>query len=407
MNGFFRRQSFIRSSKRDARRRQCMDKRESRQKKVLCLNDRSSHSLVAVLGLIFLITPFLISEGWAYSEEDRYIAGYAAAILEREMGLTQYALSVDNGVIKMDGRGVPPEMKQKIIAELNSIPGVTQVVFQDEVPKTGYMVGAGITENSLMKSEPGWFPKDPLFDPLLADPRWPRFSASYQNYRDNDEFDSIGSVSFGGRFGLYQGDGLPLGLWQLDIAAAVFSIFDLDASSYDLINSDFWVSFPSLSYRIGNFSALAQLFHQSSHLGDEYLLRDRTERINLSYEGVDLHLSYEFFNVFRIYAGGEYLFHTDPSDLEEKSYSGGIEFTSPVGFFNNMITPVAAVDFQRREESRWDTDTSIRAGFELKRTSEAKRRYLILGESYKGHSPNGQFYTRKVEYLGVGLHIYF
>ena len=138
-----------------------MDKRKSRQKKVLCLNDRSSHSLVAVLVLIFLITPLMIAEGWAYSEEDRYIAGYAAAILEREMGLNQYALSVDNGEIKMDGRGISPEMKQKITTELNSIPGVTQVVFQDKVPKTGYMVGAGITENSSMKSETGWFPKDP------------------------------------------------------------------------------------------------------------------------------------------------------------------------------------------------------------------------------------------------------
>jgi hypothetical protein len=36
-----------------------------------------------------------------------------------------------------------------------------------------------------------------------------------------------------------------------------------------------------------------RVLHQSSHLGDEFLLRNRTTRINLSYEALDLLLSYE------------------------------------------------------------------------------------------------------------------
>jgi hypothetical protein len=44
-----------------------------------------------------------------------------------------------------------------------------------------------------------------------------------------------------------------------------------------------------------------RLFHQSSHLGDEFLLRNRVERINLSYESADLKLSYKFFALLRTF----------------------------------------------------------------------------------------------------------
>jgi Protein of unknown function (DUF1207) len=30
-----------------------------------------------------------------------------------------------------------------------------------------------------------------------------------------------------------------------------------------------------------------------------------------------------------------------------------------------------------------------------------------LIEYYKGHSPNGQFFDRKIEYVGPGLHLHF
>src|SRR5687768_18344483 len=34
--------------------------------------------------------------------------------------------------------------------------------------------------------ESGWFPGGALFDPLIADPRWPHFGASYQYYVEGD-----------------------------------------------------------------------------------------------------------------------------------------------------------------------------------------------------------------------------
>jgi hypothetical protein len=92
------------------------------------------------------------------------------------------------------------------------------------------------------------------------------------------------------------------------------------------------------------------VFHQSSHLGDEFVLRNRANRINLSYEQVDLKVSYKFFNALRIYGGGGYLFDQDPSNLAPWIAQYGVEITSPWRFANNNITPIFA-DFRNKEEN--------------------------------------------------------
>ena len=132
-------------------------------------------------------------------------------------------------------------------------------------------------------------PRVELFDPLIADPRQPHFSALYSWYLGDPELGHVGSANFGETFALFGGDLLG-GRWEFGFLGGVFSIFDLDAPSYDLINTDFWAG-PTLSARSDGLSAQLRLYHQSSHLGDEFLLRNSVERENLSYEGVDLLLS--------------------------------------------------------------------------------------------------------------------
>ena len=69
--------------------------------------------------------------------------------------------------------------------------------------------------------------------------------------------------------------------WQLSISGAVFAQFNLDASSMDLINADYIIGFP-LSYRNGSWSARARLFHQSSHLGDDFLLQPQKPELKIT-----------------------------------------------------------------------------------------------------------------------------
>ena len=175
----------------------------------------------------------------------------------------------------------------------------------------------------------------------------------------------------------------------------------------DLINADYWVGIP-ISYRSGPFSALLRVYHQSSHLGDEYLLREEVDdRVNLSYESVDLKLSYEFPKGIRIYAGAEHLFDRDPADLDKWAVQYGFEYESPWKFANNVLRPVLGANFKNWQETGWTTDISIRIGAQFENRRASGHKIQLLFEYFDGHSPNGQFFERQIEYVGFGPHFYF
>lgn len=94
------------------------------------------------------------------------------------------------------------------------------------------------TSDSSSSSEDGIvhsmaLPDDDVFRPLLADPKEPRFSGSFQRVRFRDIGDSVSAstVGFGGTFGLWglRHESNCNGL-QVNLFGAVFSQFNLDAS---------------------------------------------------------------------------------------------------------------------------------------------------------------------------------
>jgi len=270
-------------------------------------------------------------------------------------------------------------------------------------------------EISAPKKEPvilstGLLPAGHLFKPLIADPRWAHFSVAYRNYQ-NDNFDGrdIASVSFGETIPFYRSTfGQSNVQWETGLQAGVFSDFNLNSESSDLVNTDFIASFYS-SLRSGRFSAFSRLYHQSSHLGDEFLLRQKSkfERVNLSYEGLDLKLSYELPFGLRLYGGGGGMFDREPSSLKPWMAQYGLEFRSPWRLDFAALRPIIAADVKNFQENDWNMDISARAGFEFENLQVLGRKLQILAEYYNGYSPSGQFYNNKIEYIGVGAHYHF
>jgi len=364
-------------------------------------------------GLAILILLFPFSSGGATSDD--FIRGYAAAVLEREFQIREYSLEVSDQTVRVTSGELKNVDTEKVIAALFAVQGVKKVEILDA---QGVVISSSTTPPQLATVAPtqeksgrpeyelGFLPGGNLFEPLIADPRWPHFSVAYQNYLGDQELNNVASVTFGESIALYRNRAPFGGLWEVGFQAGVFSIFDLDGPSFDLINTDFAGGITA-SYRVKDFSTFFRIFHQSSHLGDEFLLRNPINRLNLSFEGADLKLSYRFFDWLRLYAGGTYLFDRDPSDLKPWVAQAGIELQSPWRLWADSTRLIAAADLQHLQEHNWSTEISVRSGLQFERPKNFMRKIQLLLEYYNGHSPNGQFFDRKIEYIGAGIHLHF
>lgn len=254
-------------------------------------------------------------------------------------------------------------------------------------------------------------PEGDVFCPLLADPKAAFSFASYVRGSSSSALGTdLGSVGIGDRFPLARwggprpGEGLQIGL-----EAGVFAQFDTRTPSYDLVNADYLVGLP-ITFRRGWFSARLRVYHQSSHLGDEYLLRSHIARENFSYQSLEGIVSGDA-GPLRLYGGGETVFEATPGNLQSQIAHGGLELRPALALLrladDVRVRFVAGGDVKAVEALDWERGWSARAGFEVSGSAEARhatRMWSLLGEYYDGPSPYGQFFRSDVKYYGLGIH---
>ena len=369
-----------------------------------CLNNVTGRLCAASLCLMFLF-PLLTAEA-ADRASDEFLTGYISSILERDLHWERdsYVLKIVNGVATLTLFKDDPLRREAADKQLRTIDGLQELSIV--VKPTD--AGKPAVVNSFMgiTGEAEAFPIGDLFRPLIADPKQPQFFVSISSFRSSGVRYTMASVGFGETFGLYrffgtrEGDGLQLG-----VEGALFAQFNLDASSYDLINADYTIGIP-VTYRHGDNSFRFRMYHQSSHLGDEFLQSENSpERVNLSYEAIELIYSHEW-RGWRVYGGGEYLIHKEPSDLKPMGAHWGIEYrgSKPLVWKGRLI---GGVDMKSFEEHNWSIDTSVKAGLEFGHPNPGQRRLRLMAEWYKGFNPYGQFYNNSVEYYGLGVSLGF
>lgn len=345
----------------------------------------------------------------AIAQDDLRAAGYLAAVLERELGWERgtYELAVDRGVARLRIARADLDVREPQLRDLLWIEGLERIELElsDEVAAGDAFVpsGGGIAGLLGLSSEDVWFPESDVFLPLIADPKTPQFFASARHYDAPDGRTTVGAVGFGENFGLWRrpgrkaGDGL-----QLNLSAGLLAQFDLETDSANLINADYLVGFP-ITWRKGASSLRLRLYHQSSHLGDEFLLEAKPDRINLSFESLELLGSHEW-SEWRGYLGGEYLFDRDPSSLDPWGAHGGLEYRGDRRLFGRRV--VGGLDLKSWEEHDFDVDTQLSLG--LERAGSAARRHVRwMIDLYYGYSPYGQFYEDRIWFAGAGLYLGF
>ncbi len=270
------------------------------------------------------------------------------------------------------------------------------------------------------------FPSDDVFRPLMADPKQPQFFAMWQqqnhsnsnsrtSYNSGGSSYSLGSVAIGENFGFYtkrQGcDG-----WQVSLLTGIFAQFNLDTKNSELINTDFNVGIP-LTWRSGNWSTRLRYYHQSSHIGDKFLVDHQPlgfQLVTFSIEEIEAIISYDY-RWLRLYGGGGFLVHREPSTLDPGRIQWGFEARAPsmrtqiLGpvLDRLIVTPVLSADFKSIEAHNWIIDTNVLGGFEWSRTG-SRRRFRLMATYFHGYNPYGLFFiNEKIERIGLGAYFMF
>ena len=145
--------------------------------------------------------------------------------------------------------------------------------------------------------------------------------------------------------------------------------------------------------------------HVSAHVGDEYLLAVGGGRESVSYETIDLLVSYAATAAFRVYGGGGVFVNPSPS-YDPISFQLGAEWRGAHGLAQDRLRPIAGIDLKVQQESDWKPDVAALLGlrFSASRDDEARHVDLFL-RGYHGRSPEGQFFRQDVGLVGLGLRL--
>ncbi len=257
-----------------------------------------------------------------------------------------------------------------------------------------------------------WFPNKSVFWPLLAAPRENGLYASLISF-EMDEGPLIdgrivaADVQLGylleiRRFqtATERRPALDLGL-QFTITPR----FNLSQPQRDLINTDFRIGIPfGLAY--GRLQARVGYLHESSHLGDEIILRSGIELLEQSTrDALELTVALLAGEMVRVYAGGAWNWNHSIANEDLQAWAG-IEVdpgrTDPA----RHVWPYLAVDLLIRGEPEVALGSSTGVGATgvagvAFRVVERQIRLELRG--HLGPSPMGQFRTFDENYFGIAV----
>lgn len=236
-----------------------------------------------------------------------------------------------------------------------------------------------------------------LFPPLLADPTEPRFEFQLGTPVSQK---AIARINVGDYLGVYRwafpGD---WGAAQLNVGGAIFTRFD-GSASHNLQVLDFYGNVP-FDIRLGPLSMRFMFYHDSSHLGDDYLREKNIQSTNNSWEALRAIVSIHPISFIRFYGGYTDAIHTKPAWRGRYAAQGGAEiyFMPSTAFWH----PYWANDIQAWQRSGSDITWSSQLGVKTGSESSRGRGISYFVEYRSGPRFEGQFFNRHETYWGGGL----
>ncbi|GAB6057646.1 DUF1207 domain-containing protein [Desulfonatronum parangueonense] len=156
-----------------------------------------------------------------------------------------------------------------------------------------------------------------------------------------------------------------------------------------------------------NFSQFDRFFRQYPSSSKAYQLDPFKQRVKPSPEGIGSYLSYDLFHGLRIFGGAGRWFQHEPTPVKPWFTRSGLEFEMPKAWLDVGLRPIGSINIRNFKDDEWHMDVSMRAGFQIENTLLLNHRLLFLIEYFFGRSPDGEFYIRDVESIGIRLNYFY
>lgn len=237
-----------------------------------------------------------------------------------------------------------------------------------------------------------------LFTPLSADPTELHFGVEGGAPVSHLP---IARVDVGDYLGLYR-VAFPAqrGALQLNVGGGMFNRFAFD-SSHKLQSTDFYGNVP-IDLKLGRFSSRLLFYHDSSHLGDDYLRANNLRGQDNSWEALRWLGAYQTSQLARLYMGYQHAVHTKPSWRGREALQAGFEYIQKPRE-NHRWEPYAALDLQSWERSGWTPTWTAQLGLQSISIESAGRGLAVFVKLMSGPRFEGQFYNQKETLWTLGL----
>lgn len=242
-------------------------------------------------------------------------------------------------------------------------------------------------------------PKGLLYHSYLAGEKEPRFNAVWLNETGRG---LVWETQLGGRIGLMKytnfNEDDPRA-WQLDMEGGAQARVDPQQKS-DLEAADFRFGLLS-TWRFGRNAYKAGYYHLSSHVGDEFLLRNPGFlRLNYVRDSAIFGVTHYLTDDMQIYGEIGYAFGHE-GGAEPLEFQYGWQYT-PLYAYGLKGAPYIAINGHTREDFNWITSINTVAGWQW-RGEETNHLFRLGLQYYTGPALQWQFAGRNETLCGAGL----